>query len=76
MPAVKKNNADCEPPPGWIVLELAIPPGAWATYCRAAVRSNCEGEDIVNAILRSGFERCQVVELAEANEHHAKAKQH
>ena len=58
----KKPDATIEPPAGWVVLEIAIPPEAWDTYVRAAARLDCEAEaeDIVNAILRSGYQRCQV----------------
>ena len=74
----KKPDATIEPPAGWVVLEIAIPPEAWDTYVRAAARLDCEAEaeDVVNAILRSGYQRCQVVELAARNEKYAKARRH
>ena len=70
---MKKKKPDTEPPADWIQMVVAIPPSAWATFCRAAIRARCDPADVINHILKYGFEGCQ---LAEADEREAHATKH
>lgn len=57
--------AATEPPEGWIHMELAIPPKAFEVFVRASIRARCTPEDIVNHILRLGYEGHQLYEQEE-----------
>ena len=74
MTKKKLDGATTEPPPDWVVLEVAVPPQIWATYERAAVLFGCEPQDVLDHVLKSGYEG--IVKYAHLKERHAKAAQH
>ena len=70
---VKKKPAT-EPPADWICMELAVPPEAWRVFVRASIRMKCDPADVINHVLKLGFEGYQKFE---AEEHtHDKAIRH
>ena len=75
MPVKKKpDGATTGPPPGWVVLEVAVPPQIWAAYERAAVLFGCEPQDVLDHVLKSGYEGIE--KYAHLKARHAKATQH
>ena len=61
----KPAVAATEPPEGWVHLELAIPEQCWAVYTRAAAKMKCRPQDVVDHILRCGYQGFQKFELEE-----------
>ena len=53
--SIKKNN-DCEPPDDWIRFEIAVPPKAFEVFVRASIRARCTPQDVINHILKLGYE--------------------
>ena len=74
MTVKKKPDVACQPPPDWVVLEVAVPPQIWAVYEKAAVLFGCEPRDVLDHVLKSGYEG--IVKYAHLKERHAKAAQH
>ena len=59
-------------------MQIAIPPRCWNVYARAAIRMNCEPADVVDHILKVGFQGFQRFEKEDLllEEYAHDAKQH
>ena len=62
------------PPDDWIHMEIAIPPACWELFVRVSIRVGCKPVDIVDHILKLGYEGHQLHE--QAKHVHAKSTQH
>ena len=68
----KKKVVYAEPPADWVVMEIAIPPAAFAVFERVGERQGGDAADVVNHILRLGFE-AHALHEREAHANHAQA---
>lgn len=60
-------------PPGWRMMQIAIPDECWGVYVRAAIRIGCAPGDIVDHILRLGYE-AHVKHEQENHVHHGEPR--